>query len=117
MKKNSTVFMVVGGNQTASDVTKVSPFPTLDPIYGAAFPLYDFNEELVSNSYQFRHKLRYVSDAQNAVRFGVILMSSLAALCLILGIIAVVVYKMADKEPRNESDTAEDAGSNPALLD
>ena len=51
MKKNSTVFMVVGGNQTASDVTKVSPFPTLDPIYGAAFPLYDFNEELVSNSY------------------------------------------------------------------
>ncbi len=45
--KNSSVYMVVGGNQTFSPYSsKCTPFPSLDPIFGLAFPLYDYAEDL-----------------------------------------------------------------------
>jgi len=45
--KNSTVFMIIGGNQTFIPYeNKVTPFPDLDPIYGVAWPLYDYSENL-----------------------------------------------------------------------
>lgn len=48
--QNSTVFMIVGGNQTYLDYQKiVNPFPSLDPIYGAPVPLYDFYMQMTAD--------------------------------------------------------------------
>jgi len=55
--KNSTVFMIIGGNQTFIPYQeKVTPFPSLDPIYGAAWPLYDYSETLTADPTEFNAK-------------------------------------------------------------
>lgn len=54
--------MIVGGTQDFDpSAPKMTPFPSLDPIYGAAWPLYDFSENLVSNETIFTDKFAYIA--------------------------------------------------------
>jgi len=107
VKKDSTVFMVIGGNQTFVPYqNKVSPFPSLDDIYGVPFPLYDFSENLISDKDSFTNKFQYVADANNAVHSYVISMSVLAAFFLILGIVAITIYKI--KDPKRSMDSQDE---------
>ena len=107
VKKESTVFMVIGGNTTYEEYQKTcTPFPSLDSIYGTAFPLYDYSEELIANDDTFTSKFSYVSDSQNSIRGGTIAMSVLAAFFLILGIVAITIYKV--KDPKRGIDDREE---------
>lgn len=64
--KNSTVFMIIGGQQNFIPYQqKVTPFPSLDPIYGAAWPLYDFSENLSADESTFTNKFDYVAVKTN----------------------------------------------------
>lgn len=89
--------MIVGGNQTFQPYQeKTNPFPSLDPIFGAAFPLYDFAENLQANEDIFKEKFDYVSWSQHTMTNYIIAFSSLAGVFLVLGIVTIVLYKMCD---------------------
>ena len=91
----------------------MSPFPSLDPIYGAPWPLYDYSENLVADTDTFTNKFSYVSDSKTKVHSYVISMSVLAAFFLILGIVAFTVYKIKDPKRKNAMTIYEDVPSNP----
>ena len=106
-KQNSTIFMIIGGDQEYIPYQKkVTPFPSLDPIYGAPIPLYDFAMELKADEDIFASKFSYVADANQKIRSIVISMSVLAAFFLILGIVSFTVYKV--KDPKRQIQTQED---------
>lgn len=105
--RNSTVFMVIGGNQTYQPFqAKVSPFPTLDSIYGIAWPLYDYAENLQADEAAFTAKFSYIADSIDKQTSFVISMSVLCAFFLILGIVAITVYKI--KDPKRRVDSREE---------
>lgn len=105
--RNSTVFMVIGGNKTfAPFQAKVTPFRSLDALYGAVWPLYDFAENLQANEDAFTNKFSYVSDSLHKQSSFVISMSVLCAFFLILGIVAITVYKI--KDPKRRTDSREE---------
>ena len=116
--KNSTVFMIIGGHQTFIPYPNhVSPFPSLDPIYGAPWPLYDFSENLTADEDTFTQKFDYVATTQQQVRSLVIATSVLAAFFLVLGIVAITIYKIKDPKRKVDMDGEEVLVRNQDLLD
>ena len=95
----------------------MSPFPALDPIYGAAWPLYDFSENLTADDKTFAHKFDYVAIDQNSIRGNVIASSVMAAFFLILGIVAITVYKIKDPKRKVDMQNEEVLVRNQELLD
>ena len=81
----------------------MSPFPTLDPIYGAPWPLYDYSENLIADTNAFTAKFSFVSDSKTKVHSYVISMSVLAAFFFILGVIAITVLKIKYKKKNGEN--------------
>lgn len=102
--QNSTVFMIIGGNQTYNPYQKkVTPFPSLDPIYGAPFPLYDFAMQMTADEDIFYNKFNYVAVTNDSIHACVIAFSVFAAFFLILGIVAFTIYKVKDPKRRVNS--------------
>ena len=105
ISKNSSIYMIVGGNQTFAPYhAKPTPFPSLDPIYGLAIPLYDYSSLLRANQDTYKEKFEYIADAQNTMRATVIAMSVFAAFFLLLGIVTITIYKMGDPKRKNSQD-------------
>ena len=53
-KKKSTMFIVLGGS-VSTTISKMTPFPSLDPYYGMQFPWYDLEENMVADNSKFLH--------------------------------------------------------------
>lgn len=98
IKKQSSVYMLIGQDQTpvsADDYDYIAnPFPSLDPLYGFAVPLYDLEYTVQADEDTFVNKFDYVSGTSTKVRSIVISFSVFAALFLILGIVALVMHKL-----------------------
>ena len=105
MKKNSTVFLVVGGSQAFSPYSsKITPLPSLDAIYGLPIPLYDYEDKLTADTQKFTAMHDKIATTQNEMHGDVISMSVLSAFFLVLGIVAITVYKIKDpKRKQNNS--------------
>ena len=107
-KKTSTVFFIVGGNQAFIPYQqKVTPFPRLDSIYGQAFPLYDYTETIQADKDEFTDRYGYIKRSEDSVSASVIAMSVLAAFFLIMGIVAITVYKLKDPKRQNNANYEE----------
>jgi len=107
IKKQSTVYMIIGGNQTyaVDDYhVRATPFPHLDPIYGAPWPFYDFSENLQANEDVFTQRFAYIAEEQRKTKNNVIAMSVMAGFFLILAIVTISVYKLKDPKRRANSD-------------
>ncbi len=105
MKKDATVFMIIGDSQKfIAYEDKVSPFPSLDPIYGKPFPLYDFSENLQANEADFYNNFSYIATTHKQQQANIIADSVLCAFWLILGIVAITVYKFKDPKRRLDSE-------------
>ena len=105
-KKESTVYMIIGNNATHSDpiMKTATPLPGLDVIYGHPFPFYDYSENLLSDESTFVAKFDYIAIIQGQIDAIVIAFSVLSTLALILGIVAIVVYKMKDPKRHGQEE-------------
>ena len=81
-----------------------SPLPDLDVIYGHPFPVYDFSEDLKADDKLFIDKFDYIAIIQQDIKHIVIAFSVLATLALILGIVAIVVYKIKDPKRHGQQE-------------
>jgi len=82
--------MVIGGNQTNTAYKRASPFPSLDPIFGVAWPFYDFSESVVAEEDIFAEQFSFIAQVQQQRRNCVIGMSVMAVLCFVLACVAIV---------------------------
>jgi|Transcript_10952 hypothetical protein len=97
--------MIVGGNQTVTEkLRKATPLPGLDTIFGHPFPFYEFKEDLLADESTFVAKFDYIAVIGQSMSSIVIAFSVLATLALILGIVAIVVYKMKDPKRRGQEE-------------
>ena len=103
-KKSSTMFIVIGGEQTSEVPERIiSPFPSLDSYYGMMFPWFDLHETLLADSDKFLDKFNFIGESQTKVRRITISMSVFAAFFLILGIVSFILYKLRGSDDENQS--------------
>jgi len=57
-----------------------------------------------ANQHIFKDKFSYIAEAQDTMRATVIAMAVLCAFFLIIGIVAITVYKMADPKRKNSRE-------------